>query len=86
MSDRDFSSCPHLRTVRAYNKSCKPQVVSSASGFKQCFIMHPFGASLNWFGLFLRQNGCCLRIGFSSNQIRSFLQLVANRYLIGYFG
>ena len=54
--------------------------------------MYPLGASQNWFGLFLRQNGCCLRIGFLSNQIRSYkhatkdIQLVANRYFIGYFG
>ena len=54
--------------------------------------MHPPGASRNWFGLFSRQNGCCLRIGFLSNQIRSYIhatkdiQLVANRYFIGYFG
>ena len=31
MSDKDFSSCPHLRAVGAYNQSCKPQVVSYAS-------------------------------------------------------
>ena len=31
MSDRDFSSCPHLRSVREYNQSCKPQVVLYAS-------------------------------------------------------
>ena len=54
--------------------------------------MHPLGASRNWFGLFSRQNGCCLRIEFSSNQIRSYIhatkdiQLVANRYFIGHFG
>ena len=54
--------------------------------------MYPLGASRNWFGLFLRQNGCRLGIGFSSNQIRSYIhatkdkQLVANRYFIGYFG
>ena len=54
--------------------------------------MHPLGASRNWFGLFSRHNGCCLRIGFSSNQIRSYIhatkdiQLVANRYFIGHFG
>ena len=33
MSDRDFSSCPHLRSARAYNKSCKPRVVSYASAY-----------------------------------------------------
>ena len=54
--------------------------------------MYPLGASRNLFGLFSRQNRCCLRIGFSSNQIRSYIhatkdiQLVANRYFIGYFG
>ena len=54
--------------------------------------MYPHGASRNWFGLFSRQNGCCSRIRFSSNQIRSYIhafkdiQLVANRYFIGYFG
>ena len=54
--------------------------------------MHPPGASRNWFGLFSHQNGCCLRIGFLSNQIKSYIhatkdiQLVANRYFIGYFG
>ena len=54
--------------------------------------MYPLGTSRNGFGLFSRQNGCCLRIGFSSNQIRSYIhatkdiQLVANRYFIGYFG
>ena len=54
--------------------------------------MHPLGASRNWFRLFSRQTGCSLRIGFSSNQIRSYIhatkdiQLVAKRYFIGYFG
>ena len=53
--------------------------------------MHPLGASWNWLGLFSRQNGYCLRIGFSSNQIRSYIhatkdiQLVVNIYFIGHF-
>ena len=38
--------------------------------------MHPLGASRNWFGLFSRQNGCCLRIEFSSNQIRSYIHSI----------
>ena len=29
--DKDFRSCLHLRSVRAYNQICKPQVVSYAS-------------------------------------------------------
>ena len=31
MSDKDFRSCAHLRSVRAYNQSCKSKVVSYAS-------------------------------------------------------
>ena len=54
--------------------------------------MYPLGASRNLFGLFSLKNRCCLRIGFSTNQIRSYIhatkdiQLVANRYFIGNFG
>ena len=54
--------------------------------------MYTLGASRNRFGFFSRQNCCCSRIGFLSNQIRSYIhalkdiQLVANRYFIGYFG
>ena len=64
----------------------------SDCGLSNVFDMHPLGASRNWFVLFSRQNGCCLRIGFSSNQIRYYIhakndiQLVANGYFIGYFG
>ena len=53
--------------------------------------MHPLGASRNWFGLFSRQNGYCLRIVFLSNHIRSYInatkdkQLVVIRYFIGHF-
>ena len=51
--------------------------------------MHPLRDSGNLSGLFSRLNGCCLRMGFASNHIRSYLQatedvqLVANRYIIG---
>ena len=54
-----------------------------------CTPLVPFGIGLVYFRA---KMVAVLRIGFSSNQIRSYIhatkdiQLVANRYFIGYFG